>query len=338
MGAPIGIIANPAAGKDIRRLVAHASVFDNPEKQNIVRRAVLGAVAAGATDFLYMDDPYSLVASAVESLGLTANVTPVETPRTGNALDTTRAAQRLAEAGCEAVITLGGDGTNRAAVKGWRDAPLLPISTGTNNVFPMMVEGTTAGMAAALVATGEVALEQAAQTAKCVRVVLDDGREDVALIDAAVLSEQFIGARAVWNPGTIRTIVLARAEPAAVGLSSIGGLLSPIGANDDRGLLLELGDGGKRVRAPIAPGLIVDIAVRAMRPLELGEPVTIEGPVVIALDGEREITLREGRTATLSVLRDGPRVIDVARTLRIAACAGTFARFATESMGEHDGH
>ena len=43
------------------------------------------------------------------------------------------------------------DGTNRAAVKGWRDAPLLTISTGTNNVFPMMVEGTTAGMAAALV-------------------------------------------------------------------------------------------------------------------------------------------------------------------------------------------
>jgi hypothetical protein len=30
---PIGIIANPAS-KDIRRLVAHASVFDNQEKQH----------------------------------------------------------------------------------------------------------------------------------------------------------------------------------------------------------------------------------------------------------------------------------------------------------------
>ena len=32
---PIGIIANPASGKDIRCLVAHGSVFDNVEKSNI---------------------------------------------------------------------------------------------------------------------------------------------------------------------------------------------------------------------------------------------------------------------------------------------------------------
>ena len=40
--ATVGIIANPASGKDIRRLVAHASVFDNNEKINIVRRVLLG--------------------------------------------------------------------------------------------------------------------------------------------------------------------------------------------------------------------------------------------------------------------------------------------------------
>ena len=38
----VGIIANPASGKDIRRLVAHGSVFDNDEKANIVRRVLLG--------------------------------------------------------------------------------------------------------------------------------------------------------------------------------------------------------------------------------------------------------------------------------------------------------
>jgi predicted polyphosphate/ATP-dependent NAD kinase len=31
---PVGIIANPASGKDIRRLVAYGSVFDNNEKVN----------------------------------------------------------------------------------------------------------------------------------------------------------------------------------------------------------------------------------------------------------------------------------------------------------------
>ena len=38
----VGIIANPASGKDIRRLIAHGSVFDNQEKVNIVRRVMLG--------------------------------------------------------------------------------------------------------------------------------------------------------------------------------------------------------------------------------------------------------------------------------------------------------
>ncbi|HEY8875633.1 MAG TPA: hypothetical protein VIM32_03140 [Desulfosporosinus sp.] len=40
-----GIIANPASGKDIRRLVAHATVFDNQEKVNLIRRILLGLQA-----------------------------------------------------------------------------------------------------------------------------------------------------------------------------------------------------------------------------------------------------------------------------------------------------
>ena len=35
---PVGIVCNPASGKDIRRLTARASVFDNQEKLAIVRR------------------------------------------------------------------------------------------------------------------------------------------------------------------------------------------------------------------------------------------------------------------------------------------------------------
>ena len=46
----IGIIANPASGKDVRRLVARASVFDNQEKRAIVRRALMGMAAAGNAD------------------------------------------------------------------------------------------------------------------------------------------------------------------------------------------------------------------------------------------------------------------------------------------------
>ena len=49
MKRAIGIAANPASGKDIRRLVARASVFDNQEKCSIVARCLVGITAIGHT-------------------------------------------------------------------------------------------------------------------------------------------------------------------------------------------------------------------------------------------------------------------------------------------------
>ena len=148
MPGVIGVVVNPASGKDIRRLVASASVFDNREKLSIVRRAILGAMAAGVERFVYMPDVHAIVGSAVADLRDDADFEPLPSPSTDSALDTTRAAERMRELDVGCVITLGGDGTNRAFALGWQDAPLVAISTGTNNVFPQMVEGTVAGAAA----------------------------------------------------------------------------------------------------------------------------------------------------------------------------------------------
>ena len=52
------------------------------------------------------------------------------------------------------LVTLGGDGTNRTVCGVWPEATLVPMSTGTNNVFPSLTEPTVAGAAAGLVATG----------------------------------------------------------------------------------------------------------------------------------------------------------------------------------------
>jgi len=49
---PVGIIANPASGKDIRRLVAYGSVFDNNEKVNVVRRVILGLDSMGVKEIV----------------------------------------------------------------------------------------------------------------------------------------------------------------------------------------------------------------------------------------------------------------------------------------------
>ncbi|MBA4180429.1 MAG: ATP-NAD kinase [Anaerolinea sp.] len=324
MRPTVGILANPASGKDIRRLVASASVFDNREKLSIVRRAILGAVAAGIDDFVYMPDGHGIVASAFADIGEDVRFAALDSPATHSALDTTRVAERMREHGVACVLTLGGDGTNRAFALGWRDAPLVAVSTGTNNVFPKMVEGTIAGAAAGLVASGQVALHEASRQVKVVHVQIDGEKDDLALIDAVLLDEAFVGARAIWNPARLRTIVLARAEPSAVGISAIGGLLHPVPDTADVGLLVEAGGAGDAVIAPIAPGLYSSVPVREVRELALGEVVEFVGPGMLALDGERERRLRPGMVARLAVRRDGPRAVDVPLVMRLAACRGLF--------------
>ena len=141
----IGIVANPASCKDVRRLVARASVFDNREKCAIIRRALSGAINAGASRFAYLDDSHNIAGGALEELGYDCETVRVPCIGTNSALDTVRGASDLAQHDCVATLILGGDGTSRAFVKGWREAVMLPLSTGTNNVFPRVAEATIAG-------------------------------------------------------------------------------------------------------------------------------------------------------------------------------------------------
>ena len=72
---PVGIIPNPASGKDIRRLVAYGSVFDNNEKVNIVRRVILGLDAMGVKDVLIMPDYFGIGVRAIEDLKVSLRIT-----------------------------------------------------------------------------------------------------------------------------------------------------------------------------------------------------------------------------------------------------------------------
>src|SRR5207244_8038913 len=53
-GVAVGVIANAAAGRDIRRLVTGASVFDNAEKGSMVLRLMAGLGATGVARVLMM--------------------------------------------------------------------------------------------------------------------------------------------------------------------------------------------------------------------------------------------------------------------------------------------
>jgi predicted polyphosphate/ATP-dependent NAD kinase len=71
----VGIIANPAAGKDIRRIVAQGRFVPNHEKVNILKRVLAGLDAVGVERVLFMPDTGALGSNALQgtTLGLSAD-------------------------------------------------------------------------------------------------------------------------------------------------------------------------------------------------------------------------------------------------------------------------
>ncbi|CAN5533693.1 NAD(+)/NADH kinase [soil metagenome] len=316
--APLGLIANPLAGRDVRRLVANASTTSLVDKVTRLRRVLVGAVEAGVNTVLVQPDPSRICARALDPLQLDPEVEEVAIEQRFDESDTVAAASAMRSAGVGAVVALGGDGTSRAVALGWPDVPLVALSTGTNNVFPIAFEATVAGMAAGLVATGRVPVDAASRAAKVVRLVLPSGARDVALVDVSLLDEPVLGSLLPARPEALRLLVLSRAEPASVGMSAIGGLVEPCGADEDAGVAVVLGTGGRAVRAPLAPGLYEDVPVLRCERLALREELSIGGPGVLSLDGDRRHLLGPDDEVSLRVVRDGPRVIDVERAIRAA--------------------
>ena len=325
-------------------MVASAGSSTLDDKTSIVRRIVRGAVANGATRFVTNREPHQIVRRATETMpGIHVEFAVGEIEN--NEGDSVEAARTMRGLGCAVVVVLGGDGTNRAVGKGWPDVPLIPLSTGTNNAFPIWCEPTVAGLAAALVARGVVAVDEVSTPAKLVHVDVElapqnrggtrwDHRSgvsdepDIALIDAAAVADPFVGSLELFDPMTMRLIVLTRADPAAIGFSAVGGLLHPVSETDDHGLCVWMcaPDGAStRLRAPTAPGHVAVLGIERHRVVGLGESVTVKGPMILAFDGERKRRLLEGDQATLTIRRDGPRVLDVGNIMRLAAQAGSFS-------------
>ena len=314
----VGCIANPMAGKDIRRLVAYSSRIDNQEKVNIVRRILLGLESAGVSEVLLMPDTFQIARKALQGihqpLQLRAQILDMEVR--GEAKDSLQATQRMCRAGAQCLLVLGGDGTHRVVAKVSGTVPLVPISTGTNNVFPRMIEGTVAGLAAGLYACHAPHMDDVVLPTKRLELWHNGELQDIALVDVAVSEQQFVGARALWDVSGIREVFLTQGTPSNVGLSSIAGWCHPVTMRDVEGLQLILGQDGSQVRAPIAPGLIVPVGIRRQRAIQPGERIPIRhAPAMLALDGERELLVRQGERWEVGLSWGGPKLLDVERTL-----------------------
>ena len=337
--ACIGVIANPVSARDIRRVVANAGNLQITDRVNIVLRLLQAARAAGVARALLMPDRGGIRALLERHLrrgdASLPHIDWLDMQPTSTVQDTFTATRLLQRAGVAAIVVLGGDGTHRAVVRelfaAGSDLPLAGLSTGTNNAFPELREPTITGLATALYAAGRIAPEEALVANKLLEVQIDDGahppRQDVAIVDAVITHDRTVGARALWKTGSLAAAYLAFCEPEAIGLSSIGALLQPVGRRERGGLALQIAahaaDALTLLHAPIAPGLVLPVPVAGWQRLLPDEPLTVQQSAgTVALDGERELAFEPGQQVSVTLREAAFRTLDVARCMAVAARDG----------------
>ena len=318
----LGIVVNPMSGRDVRRVVARASTQTHHDKQQTVTRLVLAALEQGVSEVFLANEPFRINARAVENLARKDQTHLLDFRLTHTGNDTARMVNLMWEKGCRTFVVLGGDGTSRIVSATRPEAAILPLSTGTNNVFPYMVEASVAGAAAGLIATGKVSLHDACIRCKRVHVETDSA-SDFALVDAVLLKDESLGSLLPFEPHKIRSLVLAIANPASIGMSPIGGYLLPCAQEDDGGVSVVTGEPAvSRLRVPVSAGLYGDVPIRHIERVALNQTVTMEGAGVLAFDGDRAIVVGPGEKTRVTIKRDGPWLIEPNRVLAAAVKTG----------------
>lgn len=328
----VGIIANPISARDIRRVVASANSVQVADRANIVLRALAALAACGIEEVVMMPERGGIATHVLRGMERSnaqgearfPRLTHLAMPVTGTVDDTRRAARMMREAGdIAAIIVLGGDGTHRAVVAECGQVPIAGISTGTNNAFPEHREPTITGLATGLAAMGQVPAALAFAANKLIEVRIDGGAPDIALVDVALVTDRFVGARALWRAETFRELYVAFADPEVIGMAAIAGLIEPVSRREPGGLALTLAPAATApmvVHAPIAPGLVTPVGVESWRRMPSG---TVFSPDIaagsVALDGERELFFDGHQEVTIRLRDAAFRTVDVAAVMGFAA-------------------
>lgn len=360
----VGVVANPASARDIRRIVAKGGAVTTHDKLNRLQCVLAGLGAMGVERVISMSDR-SGIAAGLQRLSTRASseswpmIDFVDQTITGTKTDTTVATETMVKAGVGAIVVLGGDGTNRVVAGSSQDVPLVCLSTGTNNAFPRFTDPTVAGMAAGLVASNLDCRTAGTYRAKMLTVE-HAGRVENAVVDVAVTSGDRVGSGAVWEMDSVLELFLCFAEPGAIGLSAVGAAVQPTTRRLPTGLNIRLGGTGdesdpskpgsgerspeqssheERVKAPIGPGLVADVTIKSVERLEPDAPVEVRSPAgVIAVDGERFFRFDSGDRPVVTLSGAGPVVTDVPAVIHFAATNGLFNSPSTAAHVDDPAH
>jgi predicted polyphosphate/ATP-dependent NAD kinase len=239
----------------------------------------------------------------------------------------TEVAAKIMEAealGC--VVILGGDGTHRLAAKHLKNVPIIGVSTGTNNAYPKLLEGTVVGMAAAAIASEKEIYKSSYERDKIIEIKKNGSYVDLALVDVVISDAVVIGSKAIWDLENIKEIIVSKAHPASIGFSSLIGVNKIITEKDAYGARLVINQGKNKFYAPLAAGKIVKVISQDVEEIPLGEVIHWKASYkgVIAVDGEREISFKKGDALSLVMNRNGPLHVDVEKALEVALKDGFY--------------
>jgi NAD+ kinase len=125
----------------------------------------------------------------------------------------------------------------------------------------------------------------------------------------------------LWHVDHLRELFVSFANPEAIGMSSVAGLLEPVPRDAPAGLHVRLRPGaGRSIVSPIGPGLLERVAVAAWERLEPDEPFAVPPQSgMLSLDGEREVEIGAGDRVTVTLRCDAFRSVDVSRCMQLAA-------------------
>jgi predicted polyphosphate/ATP-dependent NAD kinase len=325
----VGVIANPSSGRDMRRLLAWASVFPTAEKINVMLRLLSAMGRMGVAQAWMIPDAAGMAMRVSEAAELARSqrglpmplLRLLDMPVRDNALDSAVATQLMVQHGVRLIAVLGGDGTHRAVAAHCGRVPLATLSTGTNNAFPELREATLVGMASALVASGRVPEAVGLRANKRLRIT-GAGVNEMALVDVALSRQLGTGGRAVWQGDELSDLYTTFAEANAIGLSSIAGLAHPVARSDAFGMHLQLG-AGRSLWAPILPGVLQQVSIAGAALLLPRQPVALPAMLgTVALDGERELEIDASDRLHIELDFDGPRTVAVEAALAHAAREG----------------
>lgn len=306
----LGIVVNPFAGSDGRRIVTASPTHGVQDKVRYLTQTLQALAEVYPARVLIAQDLAGIALSLV-AMPWPFPMCLREVALAGEPEDTRGSVEAL-EGEADLLLVLGGDGTQRQALLARPKTPVLPLPAGTNNAFAFRLDPAYAGLvAAAVLRSGPGDAVYYPKT-----ILLKAGSwESLAVVDAALHRGRFRGARALWNPEGLLELALAFAEPWSLGLSALGAILMPVDRRSPHGALFSFGEGGRQVAIPWFPGHVRQLWVRGWRRVPLGEPWTwrVTEPVLLALDGEREVELAPGDAVQAEVCRLEVPVVDPLR-------------------------